>query len=33
MTHLAEELTDEEVDVMLRDVAVDGEGRVKYEGM
>ena len=31
MTNLGEKLTDEEVDDMIREVDVDGDGQVNYE--
>ncbi len=32
MTNLGVELTDEEVDEMIREVDVDGDGQVNYDG-
>ncbi|KAL5722044.1 Calmodulin-3 [Ranunculus cassubicifolius] len=31
MTNLGEKLTNDEVDVMIREAAVDGDGQVNYE--
>ena len=33
MTNLGEKLTDEEVDDMMREADIDGDGRVNYEGI
>ena len=33
MTNLGEKLTDEEVDEMIREADVDGDGQVNYEGI
>ena len=33
MTNLGEKLSDEEVDDMIREADLDGDGMVKYEGM
>ena len=33
MTSLGEKITDEELDEMIRDADVDGDGQVNYEGM
>ena len=32
MTNLGEKLTDEEVDEMIREADVDGDGQITYEG-
>lgn len=32
MTNLGEKLTDEEVDEMLREADIDGDGEIDYEG-
>ena len=32
MTNLGEKLTDEEVDEMIKEVDIDGDGHVNYEG-
>jgi calmodulin len=33
MTNLGEKLSDEEVDDMIREADLDGDGMVNYEGM
>ena len=33
MTNLGEKLTDDEVDEMIREADVDGDGAVNYEGI
>ena len=33
MTNLGEKLTDDEVDEMIREVDLDGDGHIDYEGM
>lgn len=33
MTNLGEKLTDEEVDEMMKQADIDGDGQVNYEGM
>ena len=33
LTGLGEKLTDQEVDEMIREVDIDGDGKVDYQGM